>query len=68
VFFDGQFQGGAQVRIACVLGPKFEHSEYRRPDEAFRNAGRQVTIVGLDAGAQLEGGKGKVLEQVLARR
>jgi len=40
------------MKIACVLGPKFEDSEFKDPYDALRNAGHQVTIVGLEAGAQ----------------
>ena len=48
------------MRVACVLGPKFEDSEFKQPYDAFREAGHEVTIVGLEAGAQLEGDKGTV--------
>ena len=48
------------MKIACVLGPKFEDSEFKEPYDAFRNSGHQVTIVGLEAGAQIQGDKGKV--------
>ena len=48
------------MKIACVLGPKFEDSEFKEPYDALRNAGHEVTIVGLEAGAQLAGDKGKV--------
>ena len=48
------------MKIACVLGPKFEDSEFKDPYEAFSAAGHEVTVVGLEAGAQLEGDKGKV--------
>ena len=48
------------MKIACVLGPKFEDSEFKDPYEAFRAASHEVTVVGLEAGAQLEGDKGKV--------
>ena len=48
------------MKIACVLGPKFEDSEFKDPYEAFRAAGHEVTVVGLEAGAQLEGDKGEV--------
>jgi protease I len=48
------------LKIACVLGPRFEDSEFKEPYEAFRNTGYEVTIVGLQAGAELEGDKGKV--------
>ena len=52
------------MRIACVLGPNFEDSEFKDPYEALKNAGHEVTIVGLEAGAQLEGSKGKVTATV----
>src|SRR2546421_912956 len=48
------------MKIACVLGPKFEDSEFKDPYDAFRKAGNEITVVGLEAGAQLEGDKGKV--------
>src|SRR2546427_5756219 len=48
------------MRIACVLGPKFEDSEFKQPCDAFRRAGHEVTVVGLEAGAQIEGDKGTV--------
>ena len=48
------------MKIACVLGPMFEDSEFKEPYEAFQAAGHEVTVVGLEAGAQLEGSKGKV--------
>src|SRR5256886_8762454 len=47
------------MKIACVLGPKFEDSEFKDPYEAFRAAGHEVTVVGLEAGAQLPGEKGE---------
>jgi protease I len=42
------------------LGPGFEDSEFKDPYDALRNAGHEVTIVGLEAGAVLEGSNGKV--------
>jgi len=48
------------MRIACVLANGFEDSEFKEPYDAFRAAGHEVTIVGLEAGAQVEGSKGKV--------
>jgi protease I len=48
------------MRIACLLGPDFEDSEFKEPYDAFGQAGHEVTIVGLEAGAELEGKKGKV--------
>jgi protease I len=52
------------MRIVCVLGPKFEDSEFKEPYDAFRNSSHEVVIVGLEAGAQLEGDKGKVTTTV----
>ena len=48
------------MKIACVLGPKFEDSEFKEPYDAFRDAGHEVTVVGLEARSQLEGDKGMV--------
>ena len=48
------------MKIACVLANGFEDSEFKEPYDAFRAAGHEVTIVGLEAGAQVEGSKGKV--------
>ena len=48
------------MNIACVLGARFEDSEFKEPYDAFRSAGHQVTIVGLAAGTRLDGDKGKV--------
>ena len=47
------------MKIACVLGPKFEDTEFKEPYDAFRKAGHEVAIVGLEAGAEIEGDKGK---------
>lgn len=52
------------MKIACVLGPKFEDSEFKDPYEAFKQTGHEVVIVGLEAGAELEGDKGKVKAKV----
>ena len=48
------------MKIACVLGPKFEDSEFKEPYDSFKQAGHEVVIVGLEAGTPLEGDKGKV--------
>jgi protease I len=48
------------MRIACVLDVDFEDSEFRQPYDAFKQAGHQVTIVGLEAGKELKGKKGTV--------
>lgn len=47
------------MKIACLLGPGFEDSEFKQPYEALRKAGHEVTVVGLEAGQKLEGSKGK---------
>lgn len=47
------------MKIACVLGPMFEDSEFKEPYDALRRAGHEVTIVGLEAGAVLLGSQGK---------
>ena len=52
------------MKIACVLGPKFEDSEFKEPYDAFRQAGHEVTVVGLEAGGELYGDKGKVKAKV----
>jgi protease I len=52
------------MKIAVVLGPKFEDSEFKEPYDALRNAGHDVTVVGLEAGAQILGDKGKVTASV----
>lgn len=52
------------MKIATVLGPKFEDSEFKEPYEAFQKAGHQVTVVGLEAGQELQGDKGKVVAKV----
>jgi protease I len=48
------------MRVACLLGPDYEDSEFKEPYDAFRQAGHEVTIVGIEAGAELEGKKGQV--------
>lgn len=48
------------MKIACVLGPRFEDSEFKEPYDAFRDAGHEVTVVGLAAGIELDGDKGRV--------
>ena len=52
------------MKIACVLGPKFEDSEFQEPYDALGKAGHAVTIVGLEPGAELQGDKGKVTAKV----
>jgi protease I len=48
------------MRIACVLDSDFEDSEFKQPYDAFKQAGHQVTIIGLEPGRELKGKKGTV--------
>ena len=48
------------MRIACVLDVDYEDSEFKLPYDAFKQAGHQVTIVGLEPGKELPGKKGTV--------
>lgn len=43
------------MRIACILGEGFEDSEFRKPYDAFRDAGHEVVVIGEKAGQMLEG-------------
>src|ERR1700757_2431299 len=54
------------MHVACVLADDFEDSEFRGPHDALRKAGHDVTVVGLKAGTELRGKKGK--ERVTADR
>jgi protease I len=47
------------MRIACVLGPEFEDSEFKLPYDRFRAAGHEVVVIGLKKGETLKGKKGK---------
>ncbi len=46
------------MKVACVLTNGFEDSEFRKPYDALKEAGHEVTIVGLEAGAKVDGSKG----------
>jgi protease I len=46
-------------KVACLLGPGFEDSEFRIPYDRLRQAGYDVDIIGTKAGEQLKGDKGK---------
>jgi protease I len=48
------------MRIACLLDSMFEDSEYQKPAEAFRQAGHEVTVIGVEAGRDLQGYRGQV--------
>ncbi|MFN2568057.1 MAG: type 1 glutamine amidotransferase domain-containing protein [Candidatus Dormibacteria bacterium] len=46
------------MRVACLLDNGFEDSEFRRPYDALRQAGHEVTVIGLRRGDELSGYKG----------
>lgn len=48
------------MKIACLLDNGFEDSEFQQPYEAFKQAGHQVTIIGLERGKEIKGKKGQV--------
>jgi protease I len=54
------------VKIACLLGQGFEDSEFRVPYDRLRSEGYQVDVVGVKAGEELKGYKGK--EKVAAEK
>jgi protease I len=45
----------AQRKVACLLGPMFEDSEYQEPVEQFRRAGVEVDVIGREAGDTVTG-------------
>jgi protease I len=47
------------MRIACLLDNDFEDSEFRKPYDAFKAAGHEVVIIGLEPDAKLTGKNGK---------
>ena len=51
-------------RVACLLGPGFEDSEFKVPYDALKGAGFQVDIIGTKKGEKLEGDKGKETAKV----
>jgi len=46
------------ARIAFVLGPDFEDSEFRRPYDTLRSVGHEVTVIGAKRGEDLTGKRG----------
>jgi protease I len=48
------------MKIACVLTGMFEDSEFKDPNEAYKQAGHEVTVIGKQAGEELKGKKGQV--------
>ena len=47
------------MKIACVLAEGFEDSEFKKPYDAFREAGHEVIVIGAKKGQKLEGKQGK---------
>lgn len=47
------------MKVACVLATGFEDSEFKQPYDALEQAGHEVTIVGMQAGQELKGDKGR---------
>ena len=54
------------MRIAALVGPDFEDSEFRVPYDRFRAGGHEVTVIGLKKGEKLKGKKGR--EETVAER
>lgn len=48
------------ARIAFLVGPDFEDSEFRKPCAALRQSGHDVDIIGVSAGEKVKGKKGEV--------
>jgi protease I len=48
------------MKIACVLDSMFEDSEFQKPYDAFREAGHEVVIIGLQPKKELKGYRGTV--------
>ncbi|HZN91770.1 MAG TPA: type 1 glutamine amidotransferase domain-containing protein [Myxococcales bacterium] len=47
------------AKVAFILGEQFEDSEFRIPYDRLKQAGHQVTVIGVQAGQELTGKKGK---------
>lgn len=54
------------MKIACVLAQGFEDSEFRVPYDRLKKEGYQVDVIGLEAGEELRGYKGR--EKVKAEK
>jgi protease I len=52
------------MRIAALVGPGFEDSEFRTPYDRFRKGGHEVVVVGTKKGETLMGDKGRESAQV----
>jgi deglycase len=47
------------MRVACILTDLYEDPEFDEPFQALRDAGHEVTVVGLKSGQQVKGKQGK---------
>lgn len=47
------------ARIAMPLDSGYEDSEFRQPYDAFRRAGHDVVVLGIEPGQELKGKQGK---------
>jgi protease I len=47
------------AKVAFVLAEMFEDSEFRVPYDRIRDAGHEITVVGEEAGKELEGKQGE---------
>jgi len=52
------------MKVACLLDSDFEDSEFQKPYEAYKQAGHEVTVIGLKAGTEVKGKKGMVSAKV----
>ena len=48
------------AKVAFVLAPMFEDSEFKVPYDRITKAGHEVTVIGGEKGAEVEGKQGKV--------
>lgn len=48
-----------KVKVACIVGDGFEDSEFRKPYDAMKKDGFELTVIGRKAGESLEGKQGK---------
>lgn len=47
------------MKVACVLAEGFEDSEFKKPYDAFRDAGHEVVVIGMKKGETIAGKQGK---------
>ncbi len=47
------------ANVAFLLADKFEDSEFRVPYDRLRDAGHEITVIGIEAGREVEGKQGE---------